>query len=217
MSNDIRVEFVSAMGSDLTPIQAARISLNSESEEMTEKDEKLIKYLADHQNLTPSEHQALVVIIHCPLFIRSQIHRHRTFSFSEVSLRPNSDNLEFYIPDADDIRSQSKNNKQGSGDPIEADLAQLCQDAMVKITADALKTFEKLIEAGVSQEQARTILPQNLMTKFYATGNLRNWVHFLKLRLDPHAQKEVRVVAEQVAALIQERWPVSFAALMGEK
>ena len=216
-SAKITAKFVAAMGTDLTPVNAARISFNSESEEMTEKDQKLIKYLADHQHMTPFEHQTLTVIVECPLYIRSQIHRHRTFAYNEISRRYTADDLEFYFPPIDDIRKQSKSNKQGSEGPIEDVLAKHSLQLMKDTCEHALSVFLELGHHGVAREQARAILPQNLMTKFYMTGNLRNWCHFLKLRLDPHAQKEVRMVAEQVAEIIKARWPVSYAALMETK
>jgi thymidylate synthase (FAD) len=216
MSGGIKVTFVDAMGTDLTPVNSARISFNSSSDEMTEKDKKLIKYLADHLHMTPFEHNQLSVLVEVPLYIRSQIHRHRTFSYSEVSRRYTADNVEFYVPEVDDIRVQSKSNKQGSEGPIDPEQAGLVQAAMVEVAMKANDVFEKLLQLGVAREQARAILPQCTMTKFIMTGNLRNWCHFLKLRLDPHAQKEARVMAQQVAEIIKERWPVSYSALMGE-
>jgi thymidylate synthase (FAD) len=212
----ISAKYVDSMGNDLTPVNAARISFNSASESMTDRDQKLIKYLADHQHMTPFEHQTLTVIVECPLYIRSQIHRHRTFAYNEISRRYTSDDMEFYFPQEDDIRKQAKSNKQGSDGSIPAEDAKLALGLMEDVAAHAVYRFERLLSLGVAREQARSVLPQNLMTKFYMTGNLRNWCHFLKLRLDSHAQKEVQVVAQQVAAIIKERWPVSYAALMGE-
>lgn len=207
----IKALYVCHMGDDLTPVNAARISFGKSTDSMTEKDEKLIRYLAEHDHLTPFEHQALTVIVECPLFIRSQIHRHRTFAYNEVSRRYTDENLEFYIPPLDDIRKQSTNNKQGSDGKI--DDVSLAVGLMEDVVSHARYRFERLIELGVAREQARMVLPQNLMTKFYMTGNLRNWAHFLRLRLDAHAQPEVQTVAKDVAAIIQKCWPVSFAAL----
>ena len=211
---DLSAQYVDSMGSDLTPVNAARISFNNSSEELTEKDKKLINYLAKHQHMSVFEHCSLTVIVHCPLYIRSQWHRHRTMSYNEVSRRYTADDVEFYVPPVDDIRLQSKFNKQGSEGPMDPAQAELAQAAMVEISMKANEVFEKLIALGVAREQARAILPQNVMTKFYATANLRNWVAFLKLRLDPHAQKEIRVLAEQVSEIIKERWPVSYKALV---
>lgn len=129
-SADLRIEYVDHMGSDLTPVQAARISFDKSSTELSEKDRKLIGYLADHDHLSVFEHQSLTVIVHCPLFIRSQWHRSRTMSYNEISRRYSADNLEFYFPPVDDIRRQSKSNKQGSAGPIETEAAQVVLDGM---------------------------------------------------------------------------------------
>lgn len=214
MSAIISAKFVDCMGSDLTPVNAARISFRAASVDMTEKDQKLIQYLADHEHLTPFEHQTLTMLIDCPLYIRSQIHRHRTFAYNEVSRRYTSDNLEFYLPPLEDIRAQSKSSKQGSEGPIGENNAHIAHAWMYSSCNTALNIFNDLINMGVSREQARGILPQNLMTQFYMTGNLRNWCHFLKLRLDPHAQKEVQMVAHDVEKIIESLWPVSYKALM---
>ena len=209
----VKVTLISSMGDDLTPVNAARISFGKSTDVMTEKDEKLIRYLANHQHMTPFEHQTLTVIVECPLFIRSQIHRHRTFAYNEISRRYTSDDLEFYIPPVDDIRKQSKSNKQGSEGPINEKDSEWAIRLMKHACEATLGDFERLIELGVAREQARSILPQNLMTKFYMTGNLRNWTHFLALRLDSHAQKEARDVALQVDEIIKKLWPASYAAL----
>lgn len=213
-ASELSVEFVESMGTDLTPVNAARISFNSNSEILSDKDKKLIKFLADHDHMTPFEHQIMTVIIKCPLYIRSQIHRHRTFSFNERSFRYSSEELEFYFPPITDIRKQSLSNKQGSNGVLDTHSAQVSLNDMRVSTAYGLDYYNILLKRGVAREQARSILPQNLMTKFYMTGNLRNWCHFLELRLDPSAQSEVRDIAKKVALLIKERWPVSYDCLM---
>lgn len=213
-SAELKIQYVSHMGDDLTPVRAARISFDQTSTELTERDRKLIKYLADHEHLSVFEHQVLTVIVHCPLYIRSQWHRHRTQSYNEVSRRYTAENIEFYIPPVDDIRAQAKSNKQASEGVLDEDKAAAIRCLMIDFADEALRRYNALVAGGMAREQARAILPQNLMTRFYATANLRNWAHFLKLRLDPHAQKEIRVLAEQVAALIEARFPVSYAALL---
>lgn len=212
--HEVTVHHVAHMGDDLTPVNAARISFGSSSAQMTEKDEKLIGYLAKHQHYSPFEHQTLTVIVECPLFIRSQIHRHRTFAYNEVSRRYTADDLSFYMPYETEVRKQSDSNKQGSDGFLDCDPAEIASDWIKNVVENCERVFGNLIELGVAREQARMILPQNLMTSFYMTGNLRNWAHFLKLRLDPHAQKEVQDVAKQVAIGIKKLWPVSYKALM---
>lgn len=208
---------------DFFACSAARVSFGNEDKtgKDVEKDKKLMKYLADHKHLTPFEYQHATFLIECPLFIRSQIHRHRTFSFNEISRRYTDENLELWIPDK--WRKQSASNKQASTDeevllgvagdkeqgfwnfPIHEDYL----DAVKRI----LLSYEAYVKSGVCREQARAILPQSLITKFYMGGNLRNWVHFLELRLDEHAQYEVRIVAERIRDELKKLWPNSMEAL----
>src|SRR5579863_7226904 len=117
----LKATYVQHVGSDLTIVNAARISFGTESQVLEDKDKKLIKYLADNEHMSPFEHNVLTVIIECPLYIRSQIHRHRTFSYNEVSRRYTSDDIQFYIPDT--VRRQAASNRQASEgelDPISA-------------------------------------------------------------------------------------------------
>lgn len=216
MSAEIKIHFIDKMGNDLTTVNAARISFAKGKEALDEKDAKLIDYLAKHEHLSPFEHCALTVMVECPLYIRSQIHRHRTFAYNEVSRRYTSDNLEFYIPPVDDIRTQSASNKQASDGAIasqDEDKARRMREAMEWACKEAEVLFDNLIADGCSREQARGILPQCLMTKFYMTGNLRNWAHFVRLRDHSHAQKEAQYIARQVKALMLEHFPIASAAL----
>ena len=213
--SQLKVHYVQHVGTDLTVVNSARISFGGESTDLTDKDKKLIKYLADNEHMSPFEHNVLTVIIECPLYIRSQIHRHRTFSYNEVSRRYTSDNIEFYMPDT--IRKQAASNRQASEgelDPIGANTA----IAIMKVQHEqALDAFNDMLALGVPREQARGILPQNLMTKFYMTGNLRNWAHFVRLRIDNHAQAEVQEIGKQVLAILEEKFPEATKALLGAK
>lgn len=201
------------MGDDLTIVNSARISFAGESQVLEDRDKKLIKYLADNEHMSPFEHNVLTVIIECPLYIRSQIHRHRTFSYNEVSRRYTSDNIEFYVPDT--VRRQAASNRQASEgelDPISANTA----IAIMKVQHEqALDAYNDMLALGVPREQARGVLPQNLMTKFYMTGNLRNWVHFVRLRIDNHAQVEVQDIGKQVLAILEQKFPEATKALLG--
>jgi thymidylate synthase (FAD) len=213
MSAEIKVHFIDKMGKDLTVVNAARISFANESAEFSEKDQKLVDYLAKHEHLSPFEHCTLTVMVECPLYIRSQIHRHRTFAYNEVSRRYTADGLEFYLPPMDDIRVQSKNNKQASEGAIDEATAQKALARMEYVVMVASQVFDDLIGMGVSREQARGILPQCLMTKFYMTGNLRNFAHFVRLRVDNHAQKEAQYVGQQVKNIMLEHFPNAAASL----
>lgn len=209
----INVKLVDSMGQDLTPVNAARISFGVEKSELDDRDKRLLDYLAKNKHMSPFEHCTLTFIVECPLYIRSQIHRHRTFAYNEISRRYTSRDMEFYIPSRGDFRMQSTDNKQASEGSI-GDNEIGAEGIMKKSHEEALRAYETLIDMGLSREQARGVLPQNLMTSFYMTGNLRNFTHFLNLRLDNHAQKEVREVAEQMAEHIKEIFPNSYEVLM---
>jgi len=212
--SQIKVTYIDHMGTDITTVNAARISFNTEKQELDDKDKKLIKYLSDNEHMSPFEHCVLTVIVECPLYIRSQIHRHRTFAYNEVSRRYTSENLEFFIPDS--IRKQSKSNRQASDGRVDNNSAISAIDIMEDAHKFALNQYETLLAIGVAREQARGVLPQNLMTKFYMTGNLRNWAHFVKQRLDSHAQEEVQLVGKQVLEILSDKFPEATKALLSE-
>lgn len=211
---------------DYVPCSAARASFGNEDKTGEDQlaDNKLMRYLADHEHMTPFEYQHAVFLIECPLFIRSQIMRHRTFSFNEISRRYTSENIEFWIPDK--FRGQSKSNKQASSDEVITELVpRACYDdpfgqksydpfSMWKSNClISYSEYKHLLESGVTREQARAILPQALITRFYMGGVLRNWQHFIELRRDAHAQYEVQVIAKRIADELAELWPNSVGAL----
>lgn len=194
---------------DFMPCSAARVSLGNEDKTGSdaEKDRKLMKYLADHKHMTPFEYQHATFLVEVPLFIRSQIHRHRTFSYNEISRRYTSEELEFWVPDT--VRGQSKSNRQASEGE-----AELLNAKSFMIPAEGcLETYNLMLKFGAAREQARAVLPQSLLTKFYMGGTLRNWAHFVELRRDEHAQYEVQVVANRIAEELRKLWPESCKAL----
>lgn len=207
----IEISYIDHMGNDLSVVNSARVSFGKTKDQLDEKDVKLINYLAKHKHFTPFEHCTLTVLVKCPLFIRSQIHRHRTFSYNEISRRYTSENIEFYEPDV--YRMQHDKSKQCSDGNFDEDTNNAIKELVSDSHASALKLYNQLIDEGVAREMARGILPQNLMTEFWMTGNLRNWVHFLGLRVDSHAQKEVQDVAQPILKIIKDAYPESAKAL----
>lgn len=207
----IEVKYLNHMGDDLSVVNSARVSFGKISTQLDQKDSKLINYLAKHKHLTPFEHCSLTILIKCPLFIRSQIHRHRTFSYNEISRRYTSENIEFFIPST--IREQHSSSKQCSGGSFDILESLNVKQDMEDHHNASLKLYNNLIDKGVARETARGILPQNLMTEFWMTGNLRNWIHFLGLRIDEHAQEEVRDVAQPILEIIKDKFPESSKAL----
>ena len=214
----MQVEYIEHYGTDLSVVNAARVSFDRESAFITndeghptlsERDIKLIHYLAKHKHTSCFEHQGATLRLKVPIFIARQIQRHRTFSYNEVSRRYVDTPPEFFWPDK--WRKRADNVKQGSSEEeVDFDAAGYAKSAALV----ALEVYERLLDEGAAPEQARMILPQNMYTEFYMTGNLRNWAHFLKLRLDGHAQKEVQDVAQMVEEILRPLFPVSVEALM---
>jgi len=211
----LKVTYITHSGNDMSPVNAARISRDKQTigkVNVNDKDKKLMGFLAENHHMTPFEHATLSVLVECPLYIRSQIHRHRTFSYNEVSRRYTSENLEFYIPD--EIHIQDEKDKQKSGAKLTNNRINKFQTEVKNIDEFLVKKYELFIKEGVSREDARMVLPNNLMTKFYMTGNIRNWAHFMELRLDDHAQYETQVIAQEVLKIAMIYFPETMKTLM---
>lgn len=206
-----------SMGNDMSVVRAARVSYaKDKGREWVDTDAKLIKYMADHQHGTPFEHTAITFHVSCPLFVRSQWHRHRIgWSFNEVSRRYTAEEIHFHVPN--EWRMQNKSgNKQGSSDGFPLERQRKFHEKYNRVLREAHELYEVLILSGVANEQARMVLPQSTYTRFYATCNLRSAAHFMQLRDDEHAQPEIRVYAKAMREQLRELYPVSVAALMGE-
>lgn len=202
------IRLVDFMGGDDRAVQAARVSFGGESKG-EERDRKLIKYLLEHAHHTPFEHCYFQFHVCCPIYIARQWMRHRWGSFNEISARYTQVKDEFYIPSF--FRGQDTNNKQGSVSSAELD-----QDALRIKYEDAVEAaygaYNKLIEAGVAREMARGVLPVCQYTQFYWSVNARSLLNFLQLRMDGHAQKEIRDYADAIAGIFQEKMPWTWEA-----
>jgi len=210
------VDYVSHMGSDLTVVNSARVSFGVEKNELDEKDKKLIKYLIKHRHTSTLEHNIITFRFVVPLFIRSQHHRHRTWSYNEISRRYTDVNLRFYEPKQ--FRTQHKSNRQASNseeliNPIVDENTvhggQSIAHLVHKHHNSCLALYEKLIDAGVCREQARGVLPQNLYTEYYGTVNLSNLLKFIDLRTHDGAQWEIQKVAAACLQIASEHFPVT--------
>ena len=211
------VELVDHMGTDLSVVNAARVSFGNEKATLEEKDEKLIRYLMNHRHTSPFEHCTATFKFVVPLFVRSQHHRHRTWSYNEISRRYTDVNIQFYEPK--EFRTQHKSNRQASNaeeliNPlVSADVGVDHASRMItKHHQQSLELFNKLIEAGVCREQARGVLPQNLYTEYFGTIDLHNLLLFIMLRTHEGAQWEIQKVAEALQTIAKELWPVSVEA-----
>ena len=218
---DISVEYIQHTGSDLAVVNAARVSFDKESSwekngkfggtdnDLSEKDEKLIRYLANHKHFSPFNHSFITLRIKAPVFVARQLVKHKFMPWNEVSRRYVDDEPEFYFPDV--WRAKAENVKQGSSEQ-EVDVnPKFMTYASV---GESLKEYNRMLSLGVCAEQARMILPQNMMTSWWWSGTLGAYCDMLKLRLDPHTQKESRIVAEKVKEIIEPLFPVSVPALL---
>lgn len=216
-----RIELVDHMGSDQAIIDAARVSYANETTQWRdEADPKLLRYLIKNQHWSPFEHCTVTWHIVVPLFVRGQWHRHRTWSYNEVSRRYTSEDLRFYSPDW--LRPQAKKNKQASDwkeriNPTTGvrklwTSPRPASEAVMRHTDAAVRLYEQLLAVGVAREQARMVLPQNMYVRFYGTVNLRNALAFIKLREDNHAQWEIFQAAKAMREHLQGLFPEALKA-----
>lgn len=202
------VRLVDSMGSDERIVQAARVSYGDGTKTKRE-DKALIKYLYDNKHTSPFEHVQFTFHVKAPIFIARQWMRHRTASINEISGRYSILQDEFYIPSAEDICVQSKDNKQGRGESVNPSLAREVQE-YIKISQEcSYEAYQSLLEHGVSREIARMVLPLNIYTQWYWSIDLHNLMHFLRLRLHSHAQLEIRNYAKAIVSLIEPVVPIS--------
>ena len=221
------VRLIEVMGSDLTVVNAARVSFHKESswdgeqhwtgsiagKTLPDKDKKLISYLAKHKHWTPFAHPQIMLHIKAPISIRTQLFKHKVgFVENEISRRYVTEEPEIYIPK---WRTKPTNGaKQGSEDFLTSEDTLAAAEAMYfEVASDALKTYQWLIGAGIAPEQARFALPQGTYTEWYWTGSLAAYARVFKQRIDPHAQWEVREYATAMGSLIQPYFPVCWAEL----
>ncbi len=207
------VRLVDYMGSDLSVVKAARVSYGSDVPFLDEKGKKLISYLAVHEHMSPFEHVHFTYRIVAPLFVALQHVRHRTASYNMVSRRYTSENIEFYIPES--LHTQDTKDKQASaGRHMFSDV---WLEEMRTQTSACFELYQRMICDGVSREEARVVLPQNLYTTYYVSLNLRNLVQFLTLRISEHAQYEIRRVAEEMLDYARTVVPVCMEVLYDKK
>ena len=209
------IELVQHMGEDITIVNSARVSFGVHKEEIDEKDEKLIGYLINHKHTSTLEHNVATFRIKVPLFVRSQHHRHRTWSYNEISRRYTDHNIEFYIPK--EFRTQHESNRQASNDELIDPTIDMgywsgttkAAEMFAEHCAESRQMFEAMIEAGVCREQARAVLPQAMYVEYYATANLNNILKFIDLRSHAGAQWEIQKLSDAMLNIISELWPVT--------
>lgn len=209
----MKVELVDWMGDDLTVVNAARVSFNKESTGFTDKDEKLINYLAKHGHWSPFAHVVIQTRWKAPIFVARQLVKHQVgLTWNEVSRRYVSSPPELYWPST--WRKAADNVKQGSSLEEYPDASGLLE--VTKFDCQLLvDRYNRLIDEGLCPEQARMILPQNMYTEWYWTGSLMAWARVYKQRSDPHAQFETREMVLTLDDICGRVAPVAWASLKG--
>jgi thymidylate synthase (FAD) len=224
------VGLVDYMGDDSAIVQAARVSYGKGTKQVNQ-DRGLIRYLMRHRHTSPFEMVQTKWHIKLPIFVMRQLVRHRTAAINEYSARYSVLSDEFYVPALEDVKPQSTNNKQGRGGDISEEDAEQVRQVIDMHNDSVYQLYQMLLGAdstmdfdgkgdlrlsddfdGIARELARMVLPVNGYTECYWSINLHNLFHFIKLRADPHAQKEIRVFAEAMYQKCLEHWPMATEA-----
>jgi len=208
-----KIEVLEVFGSDLTVVNAARVSFAKESTEFSAGDEKLIRYLATHNHTSPFFHPQVRLRIKMPIFVAREWFRHQIgFARNEVSRRYVDFTPEMWVPAPSDLRARDAKLKQGSREtPVENSIF---LSAEIKDYCDsAVSMYERLLENGVAPEIARCILPQGMYTEFVETASLAAYARLVALRTDPGAQREIQAYAHGIVSLLSPHFPVSWSAL----
>ena len=208
--SDLRVTYIDSMGDDKRIAQAARVSTGNDQSDRPH--EVLVKRLWRDQHTSTFEHNTLTVMVEVPIFVAREWMRSRTFAYNEISARYSEMEPVFYVPGEDrplvqtgkamDYRREAGNKHQRARSSA----------AHRMMAEDAWDDYQDMLEFGVAREVARNVLPVSLYTRFYATANLRNWLHFIALRTDPTALWEIREAAKQVVDIVADHWPTAWEA-----
>ncbi len=203
-----------AMASDLSVVNGARVSFARRKDELDDSDVGLIKFLMRERHSSPFEHSVFRFHVRCPIFVAREWFRHRWGSFNEFSMRYAKATDEFYVPEPEDVRSQVGKPGAYTFETVEPELAADTRDSMREVYEQAFTTYERLVEAGVAREVARSVLPVGAYTEFYWTVNARSLMNFVSLRASETAQREIRRYAEAVERFLEQQMPVTYAAFV---
>ncbi|QKX01525.1 FAD-dependent thymidylate synthase [Wolbachia endosymbiont of Cruorifilaria tuberocauda] len=207
------IRVIDYMGSDSAILQAARVSYGKGTKQISQ-DEALIKYLMRQHHTTPFEMCEIKFHVKLPIFVARQWIRHRTANINEYSARYSILDHEFYIPKLEQIAKQSDKNKQGRGNTFDVNISKEIINSLKNDSNLTYSHYEKFIKKGLAREIARTNLMLNYYTQFYWKADLHNLFHFLKLRIDKHAQYEIRVYAEIMLDIIKGWVPLAHSAFV---
>ena len=202
----IEATLLNHMGYDHTVANAARVSFATESDDFTNRDAKLVRYLAEHKHMSPFGHCFASFHVKAPIFVARQLVKHKFLRWNEVSRRYVDNEPEFYEPDI--WRGRSADKKQGSDGIVDIIV---CGETNLA----CLREYKNLLDKGVAPEQARMVLPQSTMTEWWWSGSLDAFADMCNLRCKPDTQIETRIVANQISNHMRELFPVSWRALRG--
>lgn len=209
------IRVIDYMGDDSAIVQAARVSYGAGTKHV-QNDEGLIRYLMRHWHSTPFEMCEIKLHVKLPVFVARQWIRHRTANVNEYSARYSILDREFYIPAPDQLAAQSTVNNQGRGEVLQGEEAARVLELLKSDANRAYDHYEAMLsqdgQQGLARELARMNLPANIYTQWYWKVDLHNLFHFLRLRADPHAQYEIRVYAEAIAACVKDWVPLAYGA-----
>ena len=221
----IEATYIDHMGSDLSVVNAARVSFGKKSKlvctnlvlgtyDMSNGDKRLIKYLAKHKHISPFGHAFASFHVKAPIFVARQLVKHKFLRWNEISRRYVDDEPEFYVPDV--WRGRSADKKQGSDGVVTLQSGALCSldEYGTEYDEVCLHVYRQLLMDGVAPEQARMVLPQSTMTEWYWSGSLDAFADMCRLRCKPDTQAETRIVADQINTIMQPLFPVAWEALL---
>ena len=214
MLDDGFVRLDAQMGDDLSVVNAARVSFGSHADVLDDRNKGLVRFLMRERHGTPFEHNAFRFHVRCPIFVAREWFRHRVGSFNEMSGRYTELAEAFYVPAAEDVRTQVGKPGAYTFEPVEPELAERARAAMQASYSSAYATYRSLLDEGVAKEVARSVLPVGIYTEFFWTVNARSIMNFLSLRNDESAQREIRVFASAVEELWGGHMPVTHAAFV---
>ena len=183
------IELTDFMGDELKIVNSARIAYGGRSKELSDSDLSILKALLVNGHTSPLEHVVFTFHAYAPIFVVRHWFRHRTWSYSELSRRYTKKDISFYVP------------THFNGDRVKPENIDICREVIAKSNMFAIEQYNQLIDMGVKPEQARMVLPLNLMSEFYGTVDLNNLIHFISLRADDHAQWEIRQYADAMKTL----------------
>jgi thymidylate synthase (FAD) len=203
-----------ALADDLSVVNGARVSFARRKEEMDASDEGLIRFLMRDRHGSPFEHNAFRFHVRCPIFVAREWFRHRIGSFNEFSLRYAKATDDFYVPEAEDVRTQVGKPGSYTFEPVDEELAESTREELRAVYDQAYEVYTRLVDRGVARELARSVLPVGAYTQFYWTVNARALMNFVSLRNSEFAQLEIRRYAEAVEGFFAGLMPVTHQAFV---